>query len=101
MVSPDYENEVEIERYDFSTALDELKNWKKIAREWWNWKGMYLELQTPTELSKITLPYIYINMPKCNCNLITEACSNCNNLDKVPWLASKTDLLSNDWIIID
>ena len=62
MVSPDHERPVEVETFDFSTALDDLKKWQKITRNGWNWKGMYLQLQTPDENSKMSLPYIYINM---------------------------------------
>lgn len=67
---------------NFSDALESLKSGAKISREGWNGKDMYLELQKPDENSKMTLPYIYMK-------------TACNNL--VPWLASQTDLLSNDW----
>jgi hypothetical protein len=33
MVSPEYENPTETELYDFSTALDGLKDGKKITRQ--------------------------------------------------------------------
>jgi len=46
---------------------------------------MYLELQIPDKNSKMTLPYIYLN-------------TTCGNL--VPWLASQTDILSDDWEVI-
>ena len=41
---------------NFGKAIEELKNGKKVCRNGWNGKGMWLELQTPTELSKMTLP---------------------------------------------
>lgn len=67
---------------NFGQALDELKNGGVVARQGWNGKGMWLAIQTPTELSKMTLPYIYMKTAD-------------NNL--VPWLASQTDLLAEDW----
>lgn len=48
---------------DFGAALQELKRGNKVERSGWNGKGLWLELQTPDENSKMTLPYIYINYP--------------------------------------
>ena len=80
---------------DFSKALENLKNCKKLCRKGWNGKNIYIELQRPTELSKMTLPYIYIVTDK----LITDN----KNAPKgiVPWLASQTDLLAEDWEIYE
>lgn len=72
--------------YSFEEALAMLKQGAKIAREGWNGKGMHVELQTPTETSKMTLPYIFMKTAD-------------NNL--VPWLASQTDLLAEDWVIAE
>ena len=69
----------------FGKAVAALKANHRVAREGWNGKGMYLELQTPDLDSKMTLPYIY--MKTADDNL-------------VPWLASQTDILSNDWVIL-
>ncbi len=74
----------------FSEAL-KLRN--KIYRAGWNGKGMWLELQTPDENSKMTLPYIFLNTP----NEVGEATTV--PVNRVPWLASQTDLLSSDWLI--
>ena len=70
----------------FSEALKHIKNGKKLTRKGWNGKGMWIELQKPDEHSKMTLPYIYMKTAD-------------NNL--VPWLASQTDMLSEDWILLD
>lgn len=69
-------------RQDFGHALMRLREGAKVARSGWNGKGMWLELQTPDEHSKMTLPYIYMK-------------TACGNL--VPWLASQTDMLAEDW----
>ncbi len=69
---------------DFSRALDQIKQGRKVQRQGWNGKGMYIEIQNPDENSKMTLPYIYM---KTVDNKI------------VPWLASQTDILANDWEI--
>lgn len=69
---------------DFGDAIRALKNGRIVSREGWNGKNMYLNLQTPNEYSKMTLPYIYIKTA-------TE--------DLVPWQASQTDMLAEDWFL--
>lgn len=71
---------------NFSEALQELKAGELIARTGWNGKNMFLALQTPDEHSKMTLPYIYMSTVQG---------------DLVPWLASQTDLLADDWEFAD
>jgi len=68
---------------DFSRALTLLKEGLAVSRTGWNGKGQTIHLQTPDENSKMSLPYIYIKTVD-------------NKL--VPWLASQTDLLAEDWI---
>jgi hypothetical protein len=67
---------------NFGQAIGILKQGSRVTRPGWNGKGMYLELQVPNENSKMTLPYIYMKTAD-------------NHL--VPWLASQTDILSEDW----
>jgi hypothetical protein len=81
-----------MEYKDFGWAIIQLKAGKKVSREGWNGKGLWLELQIPTELSKMTLPYIYMCYPD-NAKT-TPGC-------KVPWLASQTDMLADDWNIVE
>lgn len=79
----------------FGAAIDAVKAGKKIARKGWNGKGIYLELQVPDEHSKMTLPYIYI---------VTDSLVTDNPhapKGRVPWLASQTDMLADDWYIVE
>lgn len=78
-------------RRDFGWALDCLKQGKAVARKGWNGKGIYIKLQKPDANSKMTLPYIYI----VTNGLVTDN----PNAPKgtVPWLASQTDMLAEDW----
>lgn len=80
---------------DFGQAISSLKNGKKVRRKGWNGKGIFLELQVPDEYSKMTHPYIYIDT--------TGLCTDNPNApkDRVPWLASQTDMLANDWEVIE
>ena len=70
---------------NFGQAIELLKKGYKVARKGWNGKGMWLRIQVPTEKSKMTLPYIY--MKTADDNL-------------VPWLASQTDMLAEDWEVL-
>ena len=44
----------------FGDALVQLKKGERVARNGWNGKSMWLQMQTPDAHSKMTLPYIYI-----------------------------------------
>jgi len=70
---------------NFGQALEQLKTGGKVQRTGWNGKGMWLELQVPDAHSKMTLPYLYLNYP-------SEPGA------RVPWHASQTDVLANDWM---
>lgn len=74
---------------NFGEAITALKAGKKVAREGWNGVGLWLELQVPDTHSKMTLPYIYINYP---------ADAKTTPGARVPWLASQTDMLTEDWV---
>lgn len=71
---------------EFGWALWQLRMGKKVCREGWNGKGQWLKLQVPDANSKMTLPYIYISAVGGNL---------------VPWLASQTDVLAFDWMIVE
>ena len=75
--------------FDFGTALRVLdKRGGKVQRVGWNGVGLWLELQKPDVNSKMTLPYIYINYPDS---------AKTTPGARVPWLASQTDMLAQDW----
>lgn len=76
---------------DFGEAINGLKKGKRMARKGWNGKGIFIELQVPDVNSKMTHPYIYINTT----GLQTDNPDAPKSL--VPWLASQTDMLAEDW----
>lgn len=69
----------------FSIALDHLKSGYKLMRAGWNGKGMWLAVQRPDAQSKMGLPYIYMKTTDGRL---------------VPWTASQTDILSDDWQLV-
>jgi hypothetical protein len=70
---------------NFGEALATLKDGGTVSRSGWNGKGMWLGLQRPDEGSKMTLPYIFMKT-------VTG--------DLVPWLASQSDMLAEDWDVV-
>ena len=74
------------ENMNFGQAIQALKNGSKVSRNGWNGKNMWLALQVPDANSKMSLPYIY--MFTADAKL-------------VPWLASQTDVLAEDWGIVE
>jgi len=67
---------------DFSTALQNIKEGARAFRSGWNGKGMFVALAQAPETCFITRPYLYM--------FTAEG-------ERVPWLASQTDLLAEDW----
>lgn len=76
---------------NFGESLIALKAGFKLAREGWNGKGLWLELQVPDAHSKMTLPYIFMSYPADAQNTPGA---------RVPWLASQTDMLAEDWGVV-
>ena len=69
----------------FGEALELLWDGYRVRRTGWNGKGMWLGLLQPSATSKMGLPYIYMSTATG---------------DLVPWLASQTDLLAEDWELV-
>lgn len=79
-----------MELFDFSTALQALKAGKRVARQGWNGKGMWL---------REAGPYIVQDGPGVDGINTSRKFIEMRAADGsfVPWLASQTDLLADDW----
>lgn len=75
-----------IDALTFATALLFIKQGKRVQRAGWNGKGMWIALQVPDAHSKMSLPYIYMSTADGKL---------------VPWLASQTDVLAEDWQVVE
>ena len=75
---------------NFSTALDALKQGAKVQRQNWNGKGMWLII-----IPKGGVGYATID----NEDWAIESFIAMKTADDklVPWLASQTDILADDW----
>lgn len=89
--------------FNFSEALDKIKRGSKLARTGWNGKGLYIVLQKG-----------YPDGIKINKNTAEALCLAEGTVCKflpylmmctvsgafVPWLASQSDLLGEDWEVV-
>ncbi len=71
---------------DIGSAIECMRGGKKVFRSGWNGKGQYIAIQNPDDHSKMRKPYIYISLV---------------DGELVPWLASQTDILADDWFIFE
>lgn len=90
---------------DFGKAIEALKKGKKVARKGWNGKGMYLWLMPATSVKSEWCKEPHLKeLADANGGEI-EALGTIRMLtaDKkilTGWLASQTDILSEDWEIV-
>lgn len=77
---------------EFQHALEAVKQGKSIRRSGWNGSGLLVKAQFPDTNSKMTLPYLYIEYPEDSKTTPGARC---------PWLASQTDLMADDWEVLD
>ena len=77
---------------DFGNAIIALKKGKSLYRKGWNGKGICIRMMKASDSKDMTQDYIYIDT--------TDLKTNNRDAPKsrVPWLASQTDILANDWV---
>lgn len=88
------------ELMDFGTALKLLKEGLKVAREGWNGKGMFLFL-VPGSTFKVNRPPllgIYNEGAEVQYHAHIDMKTAQGYI--VPWLASQTDVLAEDWVVV-
>jgi len=96
--------------FDFGTALRALKDGSRVARKGWNGKGMWLALVRPQskfdgfdvqphhKTVKTSYAAVGDEIEGLTCLPWIGMCTADNSF--VPWLASQTDMLAEDWVIL-
>lgn len=88
---------------NFGQALEELKAGKRISRAGWNGKGMFLFYNPASEI-KITegRPLATAFPAGTECRMLPYIMMKTadEGLNFVPWLASQTDVLGEDWGVV-
>lgn len=70
---------------DFGEALNHLKRGRRVTRAGWNGEGMWLALRHPNPDDAMNRAFIFIKDAQGGL---------------VPWLASQTDMLAEDWEVL-
>jgi len=86
---------------NFGEAIECLKAGKRVAREGWNGKGMFLFLVPGStfEVNRAPLLGIYPAGTKINYQPHIDMKTAQDTV--VPWLASQSDVLAEDWEIVE
>ena len=98
-----------IENLTFGLAVEALKQGKKVARAGWNDKGMFVFLKTGKFQEKSDNAIIESLIQKNLCGGISTAVpildsicmKTADNKILIGWLASQTDILAEDWEIVE
>jgi hypothetical protein len=75
-------------------AIEFMRKGEKCARDGWNGRGIFVEMQVPDAHSKMSSPYIYIDTTGL------QSDNGAAPRSLVPWLPSQTDLLADDWCVV-
>lgn len=116
--------EVKLQEVSFGEAIAALHEGKRVSRAGWNGKGLFIFMQVPSEISKDIVPKMQ-SLPEAvkaefqrrfdaNAGGQIEANPDWNSIryknqlamvypDNAiyGWVASPSDVLENDWCILD
>lgn len=85
----------------FGGAVEMLKNGCKVARKGWNGKGMFLFLVDGSNFKVNRAPLLGIYPEGTEIDYRPHIDMRTVNGEIVPWVASQSDMLEDDWIVID
>ena len=91
---------VEKEGFDFGRALNLLKDGQRVARAGWNGKGMFLFLVPSSRFQVNRAPLLGIYPEGTVVDYRSHIDMKTVDGSVVPWVASQTDLLAEDWEIV-
>ncbi len=91
---------------DFGDAIKALKSGEKVARQGWNGKGMWLILVSGTPNVNCAEGSAYYKAGFLSGEILPHIDMYTTNSSgrkaMLPgWLASQTDMLSEDWVIVE
>ena len=84
---------------NFGQAIEELRKGNEVRREGWNGAGIFIKLNYPIAINlnnpEMTQPFIYIDTTRL------KTTNPKAPKGRVPWLASQTDMLADDWEVVE
>ena len=99
-----YQSNLAIDRkemMDFGDAIRAMKSGKRVAREGWNGKGMFLFLVNGSTFTVNREPLVSILGEGAQVQYHAHIDMKTAQGYVVPWLASQADMLSDDWGIVE
>ena len=89
---------------DFGYALNALREGRRVTRPGWNGKGMFLFLSPGSDINvsigrPLAAAFPVGTAVKCLPYIMMKTADP--GLCLVPWLASQTDILAEDWMITE
>lgn len=91
----------EVTGLTFGLAVEALKKGYKVARAGWNGKGMFLFLVQGSTFKVNRPPLLGIYPEGTEVNYCPHIDMKTADDKVVPWLASQTDVLAEDWEIVE
>ena len=86
---------------NFSDALNEIKDGKKVQRSGWNGKGMFIFMVPGSTFTVNRAPLLGIypegTVIKYHAHIDMKTADD----QVVPWLCSQTDMFAEDWQIVE
>lgn len=92
--------ETTIQQMDFSEALLAIKRGMKVARYGWNGKSMFIFLVSGSEFKVNRPPLLGIYPEGTPIKYLPHIDMRTADGSIVPWLASQTDILADDWVVV-
>lgn len=86
---------------NFGQAIEALKEGKRVARAGWNGKGMFLFLVPGSNFIVNREPLLSIMGEGAQITYRPHIDMKDAEGKVVPWLASQTDMLAEDWQIVE
>lgn len=105
---------MEKEKLTFGEAIEALKQGKRVSRKGWNGKGMFIFMRPACEVTAETASH-FESLPQSVKDWMHAALHQYDKITFTPylcmkaadgtivngWLASQTDMLSEDWCELD
>ena len=89
------------DRMTFGDALVMLKQGKRVCRAGWNGNGMWLKLVHGGEYELAPGMLDHLQENPCNPRMMPWIGMKTSDDGFVPWLASQTDMLAEDWMLLE
>lgn len=94
---------------NFGQAIEALKQGQRVARHGWNGKGMWLALTPGSTVDTSKAPVrgalaVYVAQPAAPIDVHIGAHIDMKAADGslvIGWLASQTDMLAEDWLVVE